>query len=50
MPKLIQQILGLVRKGDKTSQAGEHDDYANAVAGAAVLAAAVSMPRIYVFD
>ncbi|MFO0729742.1 MAG: hypothetical protein U0361_01865 [Nitrospiraceae bacterium] len=52
VPKLIQQILGLVRKGDKTShQAGEHDDYANAVAGAAVLAAApVSMPGIYVFD
>lgn len=52
VPKLIQQILGLVRKGDKIShQAGDHDDYANAVAGAAVLASApVYAPGIYVFD
>lgn len=51
VPKLIQQILGLVRKGDKIShQAGEHDDWSNSVAGAAVLAAApVYSPGIYVF-
>ena len=33
-PKLIQQLIGLVRKGDKIDHAsGEHDDHGNAAAG-----------------
>ncbi len=34
-PKLLQQFIGLVRKGEKIDHAsGEHDDHANAAAGA----------------
>lgn len=40
-PKLLQQFIGLVRKGEKIDHAsGEHDDHSNSAAGAAVLAAA----------
>lgn len=38
-PKLQEQLLGLIRRGEKIDhQPGEHDDYANAAAGACVLA------------
>ncbi len=38
-PKLQEQLLGLVRRGEKIDHSpGEHDDYANAAAGAVVLA------------
>lgn len=41
-PKLLQQFIGLVRKGDKIDHAsGEHDDHCNSAAGALVLASAV---------
>lgn len=33
VPLLEQQLLGLVWKGGRITDAGEHDDYANAVAG-----------------
>jgi hypothetical protein len=37
-PKLLEQLLTLVVRGSKvTHQAGDHDDWANAVAGALVL-------------
>lgn len=36
--KLLQQLIGLIRKGDKIDHAsGDHDDHANAAAGAVVL-------------
>lgn len=39
-PKLFSQLIGLVRRGDKIDHpGGEHDDWANAAAGALVLAA-----------
>lgn len=39
-PKLLMQLIGLVRKGEKIDHSsGEHDDHANACAGALVLAA-----------
>jgi hypothetical protein len=39
-PQLVQQLIGLIRKGEKVDHAsGDHDDHSNAVAGAAVLAA-----------
>lgn len=52
MPKLTQQILGLIRKGDKIDHpAGEHDDFSNSVAGVGVLVAApMYAPGIYVFN
>ncbi len=38
-PKLLQQFIGLVRKGEKIDHSsGEHDDHSNAAAGACVLA------------
>jgi hypothetical protein len=47
-PKLYAQLIGLVRTGEKIDHpSGEHDDHANAVAGAALLAKApANMPRI----
>lgn len=37
-PTLVQQLIGLIRKGDRIDHAsGDHDDHSNAVAGAAVL-------------
>lgn len=40
-PKLMQQFIGLVRKGEKIDHSGgEHDDHSNAAALACVLAAA----------
>lgn len=39
-PKLVQQLIGLTRKGEKIDHAsGEHDDHCNSVAGVCVLAA-----------
>ena len=39
-PKLIQQLIGLIRKGEKIDHAsGDHDDHANSVAGVLVSAA-----------
>ena len=43
-PKLIQQLIGLVRKGDKIDHAsGEHDDHSNAAAG--VLGLVATRPK-----
>jgi len=37
-PKLLQQLIGLIRKGEKIDHAsGDHDDHANAAAGVLVL-------------
>jgi hypothetical protein len=37
-PKLMQQLIGLIRKGEKIDHApGDHDDHANAAAGALTL-------------
>jgi hypothetical protein len=37
-PKLLQQLIGLVRKGQKIDHSsGEHDDHSNAAAGALTL-------------
>ncbi len=42
-PKLIQQFIGLVRKGEKIDHAGgEHDDHCNSVAGACLLASSAN--------
>ena len=51
VPKLIQQLIGLVRKGTKIDHpTGEHDDHANAAAGALVLAKAPqTVPGVFVF-
>lgn len=39
LPKLLQQFVGLVRKGEKIDHAsGEHDDFCNAAAGVLTLA------------
>ncbi|BFU90924.1 MAG: hypothetical protein NTAFB01_21110 [Nitrospira sp.] len=50
-PKLIAQLIVLVRRGDKIDHPqGEHDDFSNAVAGAVSLAKAGSrVPGIFVF-
>lgn len=50
IPKLLQQLIGLIRKGVKIDHpSGEHDDHANAVAGALVLAKAPAVcPGVYV--
>lgn len=38
--KLLQQLIGLIRKGEKIDHAsGDHDDHSNSVCGAAVLVA-----------
>jgi hypothetical protein len=43
VPQLEQQLLGLIWRGGKiTHPSGEHDDFANAAAGALVLAANVA--------
>lgn len=51
-PKLTQQLIGLIRKGEKIDHPqGEHDDYANAVAGAVSLVkGARSEPGVFVMD
>ncbi len=37
-PRLLQQLIGLIRKGEKIDHAtGDHDDHANAAAGVLVL-------------
>jgi hypothetical protein len=47
-PTVLQQLIGLVRKGDRIDhQSGEHDDHANACAGAIVLAQVSSSPWIF---
>lgn len=50
VPKLLQQLLGLILRGSKIDHPnGEHDDVSNAAAGAIVLAAAPSRcPEIFV--
>ena len=49
-PKLVQQFIGLIRKGEKIDHAsGDHDDHANAAAGALVLAAREEQ-RAYMVD
>lgn len=52
IPKLTQQLIGLVRKGEKIDHpSGEHDDYANAAAGAMTLVkGAQAEPGIFVMD
>jgi hypothetical protein len=47
-PKLIAQLIGLVRRGEKVDHApNEHDDYSNSVAGVvALLKSSQSQPRI----
>jgi hypothetical protein len=51
LPKLTQQLIGLVLKGNKIDHpSGEHDDHANAAAGAIVSAKAPQRcPGVYVF-
>jgi hypothetical protein len=51
LPKLVQQLIGLIRKGVKIDHpAGEHDDHGNSAAGACVLAKAPTRtPGCYVF-
>lgn len=51
MSTLVQQLIGLVRKGIKIdAPSGEHEDHANAAAGALVLAQAPQRcPGVYVF-
>jgi hypothetical protein len=50
-PKLLQQFIGLVRKGEKIDHAsGEHDDHCNSVAGACVLAASAVHQRAYMVN
>jgi hypothetical protein len=47
-PKLLQQLIGLVRKGEKIDhKSGEHDDHANACAGAIVLAQTSGSPWMF---
>ena len=47
-PKVLQQLIGQVRKGERIDhQSGEHDDHANACAGAIVLAQASGSPWIF---
>jgi hypothetical protein len=50
-PKLMQQLVSLIRRGIKIdAPSGEHEDHANAVAGALVLAQAPQrVPGVYVF-
>lgn len=50
-PKLLQQFIGLVRKGEKIDHAsGEHDDHCNSVAGACVRAASVESQAPWRFN
>lgn len=50
-PKMLEQFLGLVRRGEKVDhEPNSHDDFCNAAAGALVLASQVNAgPGIYVF-
>lgn len=50
-PKLVQQFIGLVRKGEKIDHAsGDHDDYANSVAGVSVLAAQADRHTVQMYN
>lgn len=50
-PKLLQQFIGLVRKGEKIDHAsGEHDDHCNSVAGACVRAVKVESQQPWAFN
>ncbi|MDN5941450.1 MAG: terminase large subunit [Nitrospira sp.] len=51
LPILLQQFIGLIRKGIRIDHPpSEHDDYSNAAAGACVLAKApTKTPGVYVF-
>lgn len=47
-PKLLAQLVGLVRKGEKIDHtSGEHDDHSNAAAGALVLVRASGAPLTF---
>jgi hypothetical protein len=49
--KLVQQFIGLVRKGEKIDHASEdHDDHANAAAGAVVLAALADRHAVWMVN
>jgi hypothetical protein len=49
-PKLVQQLIGLIRKGEKIDHAsGDHDDHSNSVAGVSVLTAQAQQ-RPYMVD
>lgn len=52
IPKLTQQLIGLIRKGEKTQHASsEHDDWINAAAGAVSLVKGVQAePGVFVMD
>jgi hypothetical protein len=48
-PKMLQQFIGLIRKGDKIDHAGgEHDDFCNSAAGACLLALSASHQRLHI--
>ncbi len=50
-PKLLQQFVGLVRKGEKIDHAsGEHDDHCNSVAGACVRAVQTESQQPWAFN
>jgi hypothetical protein len=47
-PVLLAQLIGLVRRGDKIDHlSSEHDDHANAAAGALVLVAGGALPLVF---
>jgi hypothetical protein len=51
VPILEQQLLGLMWKGGKiTHQTGEHDDWANASAGAVALVVAIERPPLMIYS
>jgi hypothetical protein len=51
VPILEQQLLGLMWKGGKiTDPAGEHDDYANAVAGVVALVTVSSSVPLMIYS
>ena len=50
-PKLLQQLIGLVRKGEKIDHANsEHDDWANAAAGVLTLVLQQVQAQVYMMD
>jgi hypothetical protein len=50
-PKLMQQLIGLIRKGEKIDHAqGDHDDFSNAACGAITLVTQVEQPRAWMVN
>jgi hypothetical protein len=50
-PRMLQQFIGLVRKGEKIDHAsGEHDDHCNSVAGACVRASSAASQQAYMVN